>query len=258
MTNLNHTFAICAYKESEYLEACIQSILNQTIPSKVIITTGTHNVFIEKLGKKYDIPVFSYSGGGIGKDWNFALSKTETEFVTLAHQDDIYEKDYWECCYSLIKKNPDFLIAFTDYDELKNEKVIKRTANLKIKTYLLKPIKIFPKSKWVRNRSLSLGNSICCPAVTYNLGKLKNFTFDTTLSSNLDWLAWYEIGKKDGSFLFIDKVKMYHRIHDGSETSNAISNNKRTEEDAWMFRKFWPNFIVSILMKFYIKSQKTN
>lgn len=27
--NTNHTFAICAYKESPYLEECIQSLMNQ-------------------------------------------------------------------------------------------------------------------------------------------------------------------------------------------------------------------------------------
>lgn len=258
MTEINHTFAICAYKESKYLEACIQSVLNQTIPSQVIITTGTKNTFIENLGQQYDIPVFSYPGGGIGKDWNFALSKVETPYVTLAHQDDVYQQDYWEKCAKAIELNPNFLLAFTDYDELKNEEVVERTRNLKIKSFLLKPIKWAPQSRWIRNRSLAFGNSICCPAVTYNLSQLKGFKFDTTLSSNLDWLAWYEISQKKGSFLFIDKVGMYHRIHEESETSNAISNNKRTEEDAWMFRKYWPNFVVKGLMFFYIRSQKTN
>ena len=28
-----HTFAICAYKESPYLEACIRSLKGQTVPS---------------------------------------------------------------------------------------------------------------------------------------------------------------------------------------------------------------------------------
>ena len=30
----NHTFAICAYKESKYLEECINSVLNQEEKSK--------------------------------------------------------------------------------------------------------------------------------------------------------------------------------------------------------------------------------
>ena len=50
---IKHTFVICAYKESEYLEECIKSIKNQSIKSKVIITTSTDNLFIRELAEKY-------------------------------------------------------------------------------------------------------------------------------------------------------------------------------------------------------------
>ena len=35
----NHTFAICAYKESQYLEECIKSLQNQTVKSNIIMAT---------------------------------------------------------------------------------------------------------------------------------------------------------------------------------------------------------------------------
>ena len=37
----NHTFVICAYKESKYLEECIKSLINQTVKSNIIMTTST-------------------------------------------------------------------------------------------------------------------------------------------------------------------------------------------------------------------------
>ena len=46
MSLLNHTFAISAYKESEYLEECIKSVLDQELKSKIIITTSTPNDYI--------------------------------------------------------------------------------------------------------------------------------------------------------------------------------------------------------------------
>ena len=33
---------------------------------------------------------------GIATDWNYAISKAETQLVTIAHQDDIYAPDYLE------------------------------------------------------------------------------------------------------------------------------------------------------------------
>ena len=46
---IKHTFVICAYKESEYLEECIKSVKNQSVRSKVIIATSTDNLFIREL-----------------------------------------------------------------------------------------------------------------------------------------------------------------------------------------------------------------
>ena len=57
-TGKNHTFAICAYKESPFLEECIQSLLGQTIPSTIIIVTSTDNAYIQNMAEKYHLELF--------------------------------------------------------------------------------------------------------------------------------------------------------------------------------------------------------
>lgn len=59
MTNSydNHTFVICAYGESSYLEDCIQSLLNQSLRTKVILYTSTPNQTIQNLCQKYNLLV---------------------------------------------------------------------------------------------------------------------------------------------------------------------------------------------------------
>ena len=57
-----HTFAICAYKESPYLEECILSLKKQTRKSGIIIITSTPNDYIEELSRKYGIPLFINHG----------------------------------------------------------------------------------------------------------------------------------------------------------------------------------------------------
>ena len=52
------TFAICAYKESPYLEDAILSALEQTIPVKILIATSTPSAYIENIARKYDLPYF--------------------------------------------------------------------------------------------------------------------------------------------------------------------------------------------------------
>ena len=94
-----HTFVICAYKESQYLEACIKSLKKQTLTSNIIIVTSTPNQFITDMADKYQLPYYVNTGeGGITQDWNFgykcAKEKFKSKYITIAHQDDIYEKNY--------------------------------------------------------------------------------------------------------------------------------------------------------------------
>ncbi len=255
----NHTFVICAYKESPYLEECIKSVINQNVKSNVIISTSTPNDFINSLAKKYNLPVFVNKGeSGIGQDWNFGVSQTKTDYVTIAHQDDIYKPNYLEEIVKKLEQGNDFIIAFTDYREIKNGEEIKLTKNLKIKKILLFPLRIFKKSKFIRRRVLSLGSCICCPSVTVNKKITGKNPYKTDLKCDLDWDTWDNLSKYDGVFLYIPKELMAHRIHEQSETSNLIENNVRLEEDLIMLKRYWPNAIARFMMKFYGNAVKTN
>lgn len=255
----NHTFAICAYKESQYLEECIKSLLNQTVKSNIIMATSTPNEFIENLAKKYNIELYINNGEkGIGQDWNFAVSKTNTDYVTVAHQDDIYNPNYLEDIVSKLNEGRDFVIAFGDYREIKNGEIIPLTTNLKIKKFLQAPLKNNGGKQWAKNFALKFGTAICCPCVTVNTRITGKKPYLTNLKCDLDWETWYELSKLDKDFLYINKELMQHRIHDQSETSNLIENNIRLEEDYEMFKKFWPTPIAKLLMHFYKGAIKTN
>ena len=52
-----HTFVICAYKESAYLEECILSLKQQTVKSNIIMITSTPNDYIRTLAEKHEIPL---------------------------------------------------------------------------------------------------------------------------------------------------------------------------------------------------------
>ena len=52
-----HVFAVCAYKDSPYLEQCIRSLKAQTVPSHIIICTSTPSSYIDRLAWKYGLQV---------------------------------------------------------------------------------------------------------------------------------------------------------------------------------------------------------
>lgn len=260
-TQILHTFAICAYKESPFLEECILSLKNQKIKSEILMVTSTPNAHIEQLAVKYEIPLYINDGeSGITQDWNFALSHVETRYATIAHQDDTYEPEYAENVVEELQKENHPLIAFTDYSEIRNGKKVYDVPMLEIKRKMLIPLKgtAFRKSKWVRRRILSLGDAICCPSVCFCMANLKRPIFHNKYRSCEDWEAWEKISRMKGSFVYVAKPLMSHRIHEDSATTAIIKDNARIQENYEMYCKFWPKPIARFINHFYTKSEDSN
>ncbi|HIT91073.1 MAG TPA: glycosyltransferase [Candidatus Merdenecus merdavium] len=256
-----HTFVICAYKESKYLEECIQSLKQQIVKSEIIMVTSTPNLFIEETALRHKIPLFINEGeGGIVQDWNFAYKMAKGDLVTIAHQDDIYRKNYVKDMLTWIQKTETPLIYFTDYAEVREGKVVKNNRLLQVKRWMLRPLKLksLHKSRWVRRRILSFGSPICCPSVTYVKENLPEEIFQLGFRSDEDWQAWERLSKLKGSFVYSPHILMYHRIHEESETSAVIGDIGRHTEDYVMFCKFWPKPIAKVLTKIYSTSESSN
>ncbi len=259
-----HTFVIPTYKDSPYLESCIQSLLNQTMKGEIVLTTSTPSPFIEALAERYQLRYFvNEAPSSIATDWNFALSKANTPLVTIAHQDDIYEPTYVATIVKEIEKRPkeNILIAFTNYADLVNDQVRGFSLNALIKSILLFPF-AFSKSlnsSFFKKSVLSFGDPICCPAVTLNLASApSDFSFSTDYSCALDWYAWLKLAKHNGSFLYINQKLVKHRIHIDSETTNQISNGKRQQEELQIFEQIWGKSIAKLISKIYAFGHKDN
>lgn len=256
-----HIFAICAYGESPYLEECIKSVVNQTRKDPIILCTATPNSYIEQLCKQYGIPVFVNTGEhGITQDWNFAYAQADAEYVTITHQDDVYCSNYAEEIVRELDKTKKPIIAFTDYGELRNGRKIDSNKLLNTKRIMLFPLrnKCMWNSIFVRRRILSFGSAICCPSVTFVKKNCPTVVFQHGYRASEDWQAWEMLSKRKGAFVFCNKILMYHRIHEESETSKILGDNAREREDFEMFQKFWPTFIARILVRLYSSSEKSN
>ena len=98
-------------------------MLNQKYRSDVVIATSTPNDYINSLANKYNLEVIVNRSEkhGIGYDFDFARTCVKTDLVTIAHQDDVYEQNYSYDVVEEYKKNPDAVILFTDYFELRYE-----------------------------------------------------------------------------------------------------------------------------------------
>ncbi len=248
-----HTFSICAYKESLYLEDCIKSLKDQTVTSNIIMVSSTKNKHIDSLAKKYKIKLYYRDGkSDIEDDWNFAVAKSTTELVTVVHQDDVYDKYYLENILNNYT-GKELMLLTENYFLKNNQQIIDK--NLRIKKLLKYPLRVpgFANIRWIRKLTLAFGNTIQCPSVTYNKTKIGEPIFTSDLKFALDWDTFYKIYSQKGKVKYIPNKLISFRIHEEATTASWIKNSTRQIEDTIMFQKFWPNWIVKIIMKFYVK-----
>lgn len=252
-----HVFAVCAYKDSPYLEQCIRSLKAQTVPSHIIICTSTPSSYIDRLAWKYGLQVCVRQGeSGIKDDWNFAYSMAEGELVTIAHQDDMYHRDYSARLLAAHRRYPDMTVFTTDYVIVKQGALITGDAMLWIKRILRTPLR-FPQMNdraWVKKLAFVLGNPICCPATTYHKAVLGEPFVRSEYSFALDWDNLVRLAEEPGRFICDERPLLYYRVHEDATTKACIRDNRRFEEEREMFCRFWPEPMADIIMGFYKKA----
>lgn len=257
----DHSFAVCAYGKSPYLDSCLHSLSGQTVRTNLFVSTSTPNAHIEEVAQKYGIPLFVNEGApSISHDWNCAVSHCSTPLVTIAHQDDVYLPQFAERTIEALNSAERPLISFTDYGELRGDRNVDVSRLLSVKRMLLSPLKLrcLKSSRLVRRRALSVGSPICCPSVTYCLDNLPDPLFLDNMRCDLDWEAWERFSKLRGDFLYIPQLLMRHRIHGDSETTALIVDETRSREDLVMLQKFWPRWMARAINRFYRTSQDSN
>jgi len=251
----DHTFAILAHQKSSYLELCIESLLNQTLKSEMLIATSTPSNYLDEISKKFNIPVvINKDKKGIASDWSFAYNCCNTKYITLAHQDDIYFPEYTKLMLNRNKNKNNNLITFTDYCEIYNDEYQYTNSLLFIKRLIIYPFFLFKSgisSFQLLKIMLSFGNPICCPTIMYNQKNIGHFNFDSTFHMNLDWDAEIRLAKIPGSFTYIKKILLARRIHKDSATNKALEMNRRQYEDKIIFNKLWSRPMAHLILKLY-------
>lgn len=257
------TLIIPAYDESPYIEECIISLKNQKLYAEIIITAAKNSTFLSEISNKFQIKLIINPSpdNTIADDWNFAINQCQTKYLVLAHQDDYYKPDFSGELIKLANECSDNLITFTFYDEKDSGGTTSNSSILLIKKIILSATflnKNIVRSKFRKRLLLMFGPAIPCPAVMYNIQKLKNIRFDQNFKVNLDWDYWTKLIKQRGSIGFVNKSLMVHRIHSGSTTFTSVKSNIRKKEDMLLFKRLWYFPLNLIMAKIYTLGYSRN
>ena len=193
MTELTHSFLVPAYRQSPFLRECLRSLTEQTRKSPILISTSTPFQGLEVLAQEFGAQLHVHGPNqGMAHDWNAGLRQVQTDWVTIAHQDDVYLPSYAEQVMSAVALAKAPILAFSNYAELLGADQVRRnTRLLRIKQMLLHLAFIGRTSigdRWSKLNALRFGSPIPCPAVTLKTHPGQPH-FETGFRLNMDWAA---------------------------------------------------------------------
>ena len=244
-----HTFVILAYQESDDLEDCIKSIINQSVKSNVVIATSTPSEFITDLASEYALGIMvNKDKSNKGADYNFALSTFNTELLTIAHQDDLYDRNYAREVIKCYEKNKDASIIFSDYYEIHKDVKVKHSRRLLLKKMMILPLKyrLFQDKKRYKLRSLKYGQCFCTSSVTFVKKNVKKNFFPKNLKYYTDWQAFINLALDDKKrMVYLPKRLVGYRMDE-----KEFDINKEREKEK-ILKSFWPEKIIDYFFKKY-------
>jgi hypothetical protein len=94
--------------------------------------------------------------------------------------------------------------------------------------------------------------------VVLNRTALGEFRFPQGFHTNLDWMAWTELARRPGGFVYVRERLVSKGVHPGSETTTTIANRTRDREDRLLFEEFWPRPIAAALAGLYKVGYRAN
>lgn len=116
------------YKVEQYLDRCVNSILNQTFTDfeLILVDDGSPDrcpqMCDEWAKKDARIRVIHKENGGAGAARNAALRAAEGEYIGFVDSDDWITPDMYEYLYGLLKRYPEAQIAQCDAIQTSDEK----------------------------------------------------------------------------------------------------------------------------------------
>ena len=211
---MKNSIAMATYNGAEYLQAQLQSFIDQTRqPDELIITddcsTDETEAIVRDFAQTAPFKVlFSRNEQNLGYCGNFnaALMKTTGDLVFLSDQDDVWFPEKIEHMVSVAERNPDALVLMNDAALTDGE---------------LNEVGL-TKLGQIRSAGISMDGFVmgCCCGIQRDLLDLC-MPIPAGFKGHDNWIVWLAEGL--GGKIVDDKVLQYYRRHESNE-SQFIAN----------------------------------
>ncbi len=230
MSNNLVSIVIPCYKQSQYLDEVLQSVLDQVyvIWECIIVSDGspdnTEEVVKGWVAKDSRFKYFYKENGGLSSARNFGIEHAQGEFILPLDADDRIGSSYIDLAIESFYNNDSLKLVYCKAEKFGEE----------FGEWTLQPFSIYDICRF---------NMIFCSAVFRKKDWVFAGGYDINLIYGLeDWEFWISILKNGGDVKCLNYVGFYYRIR-----NNSMARIINIEE-----RKFSQNYIARKHIEFFI------
>ena len=203
------------YNQAQYLDECLQSVLDQTYPhwECIIVNDGSPDnteEFAQKwLEKDVRFKYFYKENGGLSSARNFGIDKAEGEFIQLLDCDDYIARNKFLLQLNDLHRHD---VSISDYKHFSAPKEL-------VSRLYRSP---FSKNEFsMRDLLLNWENalSIPCHCVLFRKTAIK---FNEKLKNHEDWVFWAQLFYQNKKIIYNRNTLAFYRYSPTSLSRNAM------------------------------------
>lgn len=255
---------IPTYNRVEFLGSALDSALAQTYPNLEIIVHDDHSTDgTGKLLSRYHDPrlriIKTSTNHGMIGGWNYIVKRARGEYIKFLASDDLLESN---CVSSLVLAalaNPDAAIITCRRKFVGSSGQVIKTMGFAKHDQVESGVR---HAHWILTNLRE--NKIGEPTAVLYPTKLVKLAgeYDPVFSQFADFEYWIRL-LAYGQLVYIDQPLCSFRVHEGSNTSRAISDGRFISEIFALIRKYYDNpeyvkkFNLTLSDRHHVTNQKT-
>jgi glycosyltransferase involved in cell wall biosynthesis len=208
------------YNQAQYLDAALQSVLDQTYPDWecIIVNDGSPD-HTEEVAKKWvdKDPRFIYcykENGGVSSARNLGIEKAKGEYLQFLDSDDFLVKEKLELSLHQVDKNKDFNLVISNFMMFADNPERTSEPFCQLNTQMFS----FENMLYHWNESFSI--QVQCGLFHSSL--FETIRFPEDLTAQEDWVVWVRIFKRGCKVIFIDQPLALYRRNPNSRMNKSI------------------------------------
>jgi glycosyltransferase involved in cell wall biosynthesis len=217
MNEFQISVIVPCYNQAQYLNQCLQSVLDQTHQNWECIivndgsTDNTEQLALEWINKDIRFKYIKKINGGLSSARNEGIKKSQGQFIQFLDSDDTIENKKLEKSIKLFQENEKLDAVISNFKSFTNDK----------KTYP-NPFKDFEKINFnFESILLRWDVTFAIPIHCFIIKKPSNLFFDESLRAKEDWVFWCGYFMRNPTVHFINESFANYRKHTTNMTSDS-------------------------------------